>query len=173
MPPPPPHGLLDGDETRPSVLRRLAYGLGAVGLGLAALSDFIAVAGRHLGLHLLGSIELTQTGIVFLGAGAMLYATLERHHASVHMVTSRLSPPTAAMLRRIMSLVSAMVFLGVAIGTAWVMGDLWNGYEMTELLEIPIRWLRALWLLASFAIAALFLRQAFQSGAPRNDGGEA
>ena len=29
------------------------------------------------------------------------------------------------------------------------------------------------WLLASFAIAALFLRQAFQSGAPRNDGGEA
>jgi len=48
------------------------------------------------------------------------------------------------------------------------MGDLWNGYEMTELLQIPIRWLRALWLLASFAIAGLFLLQAL-----RNDGGEA
>ena len=84
------------------------------------------------------------------------------------MATSRLSPPTAALLRRIMSVVSAAVFLGVAIGTAWVMGDLWNGYEMTELLQIPIRWLRALWLLASFAIAGLFLLQAL-----RNDGGEA
>lgn len=161
---PPPHG----DEARPSVLRRIAYGLGATGLGLAASSDFIAVAGRHLGLHLLGSIELTQTGIVFLGAGAMLYATLERHHASVHMVTSRLSAQTAALLRQIMSVVSAAVFLSVAIGTAWVMRDLWNGYEMTELLHIPIRWLRALWLVASFAIAALFLRQAFS-----NHGGEA
>lgn len=172
MPAPPqdgvPDGVQDGDEARPSVLRRIAYGLGAAGLGLAASSDFVAVAGRHLGLHLLGSIELTQTGIVFLGAGAMLYATLERHHASVHMLTSRLSAPTASLLRRIMSVVSAAVFLCVAIGTAWVMGDLWHGYEMTELLQIPIRWLRALWLVASFAIAVLFLRQAFQ-----NCGGQA
>ncbi|WDF73980.1 TRAP transporter small permease [Novosphingobium sp. KACC 22771] len=168
MPAPPQDGVAHGDEARPSVLRRLAYGLGTVGLGLTASSDFIAVAGRHLGLHLLGSIELTQTGIVFLGAGAMLYATLERHHASVHMVTSRLSAPTAALLRRIMSVVSAAVFLTVAIGTAWVMSDLWHGYEMTELLQIPIRWLRALWLLSGSAIAALFLYQAL-----RHDGGEA
>ena len=160
---PPPSGddTPPGTRIRVTPLRRLAYTLGATGLGLAAASDFIAVAGRHLGLHLLGSIELTQTGIVFLGAGAMLYATLERHHASVHMVTSRLPLHVAAMLRRIMAVVSALVFLGVAIGTAWVMRDLWAGYEMTELLHIPIRWLRALWLLASFAIAALFLRQAF------------
>lgn len=169
MPVPPPHG----DEPphghdKAAPLRRLAYALGATGLALAASSDFIAVAGRHLGLHLLGSIELTQTGIVFLGAGAMLYATLERHHASVHMVTSRLSAPLADTLRRIMSVVSALVFLSVAIGTAWVMRDLWAGYEMTELLQIPIRWLRTLWLVASFIIAALFLRQAFS-----HDGGEA
>lgn len=168
--PPPPN---DGDHAGPASLRRLSYALGAAGLALAAASDFIAVAGRHLGLHLLGSIELTQTGIVLLGSGAMIYATLERHHASVHMVTARLPVPVAAVLRRFMAVISAMVFLGVATGTAWVMSDMWGGHEMTELLHIPIRWLRALWLVSGVAITALFMHQAVVRDTPRNDGGEA
>ena len=163
--------------TSPSSMRAprlLAYTLGAGGLTLAAASDAIAVAGRHLGLHLLGSIELTQTGIVFLGAGAMLYATLEGHHASVHMLTSRLKPATAQMLARIMAVVSACVFLAIAVGSFQVASDLWHGFEETELLHIPIRWLRALWLVASVAIAVIFLRAGLTGSATSDtDGGDA
>jgi TRAP-type C4-dicarboxylate transport system permease small subunit len=164
-------------KTAPAPLRAprlMAYALGAGGLTLAAASDTIAVAGRHLGLHLLGSIELTQTGIVFLGAGAMLYATLEGHHASVHMLTSQLRPSTAQMLARVMAVVSACVFLAIAVGSFQVASDLWHGFEETELLRIPIRWLRALWLVASLAIALIFLRAALTATSTSNtDGGEA
>jgi len=141
-------------------LRHAAYMLGATGLGLAAASDGIAVAGRHLGLHLLGSIEITQGAIVLLGAGGMLYATLEGHHASVHMVTQRLSPVASARLARVMAGISALVFLAIAVGSLWLGAEMWSGFEQTELLHIPIRWLRALWEIVALAIAALFARQA-------------
>ncbi|RVU05883.1 TRAP transporter small permease subunit [Novosphingobium umbonatum] len=142
------------------LLRNAAYAMGATGLGLGAASDGIAVAGRHLGLHLLGSIEITQGAIVLLGAGGMLYATLEGHHASVHMVTQRLSQATSARLARVMAGVSALVFLAIAAGSIWLGAEMWGGFEQTELLHIPIRWLRALWEMVALAIAALFARQA-------------
>lgn len=140
--------------------RRGAFGLGATGLALAAGSDGLAVAGRHLGFRLLGSIELTQTAIVLLGSSAMLYATLEAHHASVHMLTARLSPRTQAQLARAMAGIGALVLLAVAAGSAWVMADMWDGHERTELLQLPIRYLRLLWTGCALAMAMMFARQA-------------
>jgi hypothetical protein len=91
-----------------------AYTPGALGLVLAAGSDAIAVAGRHIGLHLLGSIEITEAAIVLLSTSAMLVATLDFHHASVHMLTARLSPVNAGRLARVAALFGALLFMLLA-----------------------------------------------------------
>jgi TRAP-type C4-dicarboxylate transport system permease small subunit len=154
----------DGPVVAHGPLARVAYALGALGLLGATLADSIAVAGRHTGLHLLGSIELVQTMVVLLASSAMLIVTIVGGHASVHMVTERLRAPTAARLARIAALLSAFVFLLFAAGSAWISVELWNGHEQTELLRIPLRWLRLLWTLFALLIAARFLR--FAMGKP-------
>ena len=48
-----------------------------------------------------------------------------------------------------------------AIGSIWVAHDLWSGFERTELLGIPLRWLRLIWIATTIVVAGLFLRNAF------------
>jgi TRAP-type C4-dicarboxylate transport system permease small subunit len=161
---PPDDSMSDLAGDRPAAaqgpLARFAYALGGFGLLGATAADSLAVAGRHTGVHLLGSIELVQAAVVLLGASAMLIATLVGGHASVHIVTERLSRPAAAKLARLASLVSALVFLTLAAGSIWVASDLWNGFERTELLQIPLRWLRLVWIIFALLIALIFLRNA-------------
>ena len=151
-----------GPATGPGWLRAV-YALGGCGLLGATAADAIAVAGRHAGFHLLGSIELVQAAAVLLAGSAMLIATVQGEHASVHIVTERLARPTAAGLARLAALVSGMVFLLVAAGSAWVATDLWGGFERTELLHVPIRWLRAAWIIFALLIALTFLRRAWRA----------
>lgn len=152
----------DGEAEARGPLAALAYALGGFGLLGATATDALAVAGRHTGLHLLGSIELVQAMVVLLGTSAMLIATLVGGHASVHIVTERLHPARAALLARIAAGVSAGVFLVLAAGSALVLRDLWHGFEETELLHIPIRWLRLLWIGFALLIAGTFLRIALR-----------
>lgn len=153
------------DTAPASALTRIAYAIGGVGLLGATAADSIAVAGRHTGLHLLGSIELVQACVVLLGGSAMLIATQVGEHASVHILTERLAKPTAAKLARIASLFAAFAFLLIAIGSAWVGSELWNGFERTELLHLPIRWLRVIWFVFASLIALTFLHRAFRRSA--------
>jgi len=124
---------------------------------MATAADSIAVAGRHAGIPLLGSIELVQVAVVLLASSAMLIVTMARGHASVHIVTERVSPAHAASLARIANLLSGLLFLVLAAGSIWVASDLWYGFEQTELLQIPLRWLRLVWIVFSLLIAARFL----------------
>jgi TRAP-type C4-dicarboxylate transport system permease small subunit len=78
------------------------------------------------------------------------------------MLTARLSPINAGRLARVAALFGALLFILLALGTARLNAELWSGFEQTELLHIPLRWLRALWLLTTIAIAALFLRRAIK-----------
>lgn len=149
-------------------LASAAYVLGGAGLLAATATDAIAVAGRHTGLHLLGSIELVQAAVVLLTTSAMLITTICGGHASVHIVAERLSPSAAARLGRAASFVSGLTFLALAAGSFWVASDLWSGFEQTELLHIPLRWLRAVWVLFALLIAWRFFRLAFR---PEPEGG--
>ena len=99
----------------PGTLTRIAYAIGGFGLLGATAADSIAVAGRHTGIHLLGSIELVQACVVLLAGSAMLIATQVGEHASVHIVTERLAKPTAARLARIASLIAGLVFMLIAL----------------------------------------------------------
>lgn len=151
-----------GAATARGPLASLAYALGGAGLLGATAADSLAVAGRHTGFNLLGSIELVQAMVVLLGTSAMLIATLVGGHASVHIVTERLSRPVAGRLARIAAAISGAVFLVLAIGSIMVLRDLWSGHEETELLFIPIRWLRLVWITFALLIAGSFLRLALR-----------
>lgn len=146
-------------------IARVAYLLGSTGLIIATASDAVAVAGRHLGFRLIGSIEMVQAAVVLLACAGILAVTIGRGHASVHMVTDRLRPIVRERLGRIVALLNAAVFLTLATGSAWILAELWNGYEQTELLRLPLRWLRLLWVAFALFIAVEFVRAAWRKPA--------
>ena len=159
----PPESALDGPaEAATHPLTRLAFLVGSVGLLGATATDAIAVLGRHTGFALLGSIEIVQVAVVLAASSAMIGATLQRSHASVHIVTERMRPPVQRRLARVAAMLGALLFLLIALGSAWVAADLWNGFERTELLGLPLRWFRLLWIVAALLIAVLFARQAVE-----------
>lgn len=155
-------GQLHAGRQPTGPLAKAAYVLGSIGLLAATAADSLAVAGRHTGLHLLGSIELVQAAVVLLASAAMLMVTIAGGHATVHIVTERLSPLRAIRLRRVTDLVSAAVFLLLAAGSIWVLAELWHGHEQTELLHIPLRWLRLFWVALAILVALHFVRDAFR-----------
>jgi len=156
-----------GDESPPPPEKqggatRIAYLVGGTGLFVAMATDAIAVLGRHTGFTLLGSIEVVQTCIVLIASSAMIFATLTGSHAAVHILTERLSPPAVQRLARVAAALSAVLFLILATGCLWLVADMWNGHERTELLHIPIKPLRLLQILALAFVALLFLRNALR-----------
>ncbi|HKU42922.1 MAG TPA: TRAP transporter small permease subunit [Polyangiales bacterium] len=141
-------------------LARVSFWVGSAGLLGAMLIDSAAVLGRHLGVPLLGSIELVQACIVWMASASLVGTTLERGHASVHILTERLAAPRRAALRRAADLASALFFAFIAVGSGWLLLDLWHGAEQSELLGIPIAPLRVLWCASAAGVVASFTAQA-------------
>lgn len=160
--------VLEAPDVRPETappapagrLQRIVFAVGSVGLLTAAAVDSIAVLGRHAGFAFLGSIELVQVVVVLIGSSAMIGATIVGSHAAVHIITERLSSTALRRAARVSNLLAALTFVLFAIGSAWVAADLWGGFERTELLAIPLRWFRLVWVVAAVVIALLFARAA-------------
>lgn len=141
-------------------LERIAFVAGSVGLLTAMAADALAVLGRHLGLPILGSIEIVQASVVILASAAMIGATLRGSHARVHILIDRLHGRAREALKRGSDVLSALVFLVFAIGSLWIARELWTGHEHSELLHIPLRWLRVVWIVTALLIAAVFVVRA-------------
>lgn len=156
-----------GDDTAvTSGAARALTAIGSIALVLAMVSDCLAVIGRQLRMPFLGSIELVQACVVLAASAAILGATLTGAHAVVSMFTERLRPPAAAALRRFAAALSAAFFAALAAGSIWIAVELWGSHEQSELLGIPLRWLRLVWCASALAAAVLFLRTAL--GRPRH-----
>jgi TRAP-type C4-dicarboxylate transport system permease small subunit len=138
-------------------LEQIAFIIGSAGLLMAMAADAFAVLGRHLGIPLLGSIEIVQASVVLVASAAMIAATLRNSHARVHLLLNRLSAERKQLFERLSDVVSALVFLVFAIGSIWIASELWNGHELTDLLHIPLRWLRAFWIATSLLIVVLLM----------------
>jgi TRAP-type transport system small permease protein len=132
--------------------------IGAGGLVLAMAVEALAVLGRHAGIPLLGAMEIIQASILLMASAAMLSATLNRGHATVTLLTTRVSPRAREYLHAFANLLSALFFLGLTAGVLWLAVEAWNDHEQSELLHIPFRPLRIVSLVAAIAIAAVFLR---------------
>jgi TRAP-type transport system small permease protein len=143
-----------------ALLSRLAFVCGSAGLLLAMTLDAAAVVGRHIGVPLLGSIELVQACIVLAASSALIGATLGRAHARVHVFSERLPSAARAALLRVGELLGALFFGSLAAGSIWVASELWGEREASELLGIPIAPLRAAWCASTIGIVALFVTRA-------------
>lgn len=144
-----------------------AYGplfyIGAAGLVLAMAVETLAVVGRHAGIPLLGALEIIQACILLMASAAMLSATMNNGHATVTLLTTRVSERARRYLQAFANLLSALFFVGLCTGAVWLAVDSWNDYEQSELLHIPFRPLRIVSLVAAGAIALVFLRHMWRS----------
>lgn len=125
-------------------------------------TDAVAVLGRHVGWPLLGAIEVVQACVVLAASAAMVLATLHETHARVHILTEHLPERWQARLARAANSSAALTFGVIACGSSWLLAELWFGHEETELLRIPVRWLRLFWVCASVLIAGLFVVRAYR-----------
>lgn len=141
----------------PGALTRWVETIGAGALLVAVATDAIAVAGRHLGFAFLGSIELFQMTALVATSCALLVTTLAGRHAAVHILVDRLSAGPRRWVVASGHFASAVAFGLLFAGSLWVAWDLWPTHEMTELLGLPVRWFRLVWIATSGAIAAIFL----------------
>jgi TRAP-type C4-dicarboxylate transport system permease small subunit len=147
------------DAAGRSPLAKAAYAVGAVGLLVATGVDAISVLGRHTGFTFLGSIELVQSSTVLTATAAMIIATAVGVHASVHIITQRLSESRRNSLARWANALGALLFAILFVGSLWIASEMWAGFERTELLGIQLRWLRVLWIAGTLIIAIMFVRR--------------
>lgn len=143
-------------------MKKLVFGVGALGLLGAMALDFAAVLGRRSGLPLVGSIELSELCIVCMASASLLSVTLERGHASVHLLTERLPARAKHAFARTADLLSAVFFAFVLAGSLLLVFDLWHGAEQSELLQLPIMPLRVLWCASLVGIAGCFAIRAWK-----------
>lgn len=141
-------------------LTRVSFGIGAFGLLGAMLVDFTAVLGRHTGLPLLGSIEMSEVCIVCMASASLLGVTLQRGHASVHLLTERLAERPKRLFARASDGLSAIFFAFILGGSLILLSDLWNGAEHSELLGVPIMPLRVIWCASLSGIVICFVLRA-------------
>ena len=137
-------------------LRAAAMVLGSAGLLFAMATDALSVAGRHFGFTVLGAIEIFQLCIVIAATAAIVIATLDAGHARVRVLLERLQPGTVIGLERLADGLGTVIFLLLAAGSAWLAADLWGSHELTEVLGLPLRWFRLVWVAGCLACAALF-----------------
>jgi len=137
--------------------------IGAGGLLTVMLIETIAVIGRHVGMPLLGALEIIQAAILLAACAAMVIATFSNAHATVHLLVDRLPSRVKDLVMRLGALLSALFFAGLTAGSIWLSTDFWEGYEVSELLGISYRPLRILVALCTFVIASAFAYRAVRS----------
>jgi TRAP-type C4-dicarboxylate transport system permease small subunit len=130
--------------------------LGAAALMGAMAIDALAVLGRHIGMPLIGSIELVQAAMLTASSAAIVLATVAEKHAVVHLLIDRLSPRHRAALLRVHAACCAIFFAALAVGGIWIAYDLRDGHEESELLRIPYAPLRVISILAVLAAASIY-----------------
>jgi TRAP-type transport system small permease protein len=142
--------------------------IGAASLLLATGVETLAVIGRHIGVPLLGTLEIIQACILVLASAAMLATTLNDSHASVTLLTARVNERWRRRLRVFSSALSAAFFICMAAGALWLTIELWNDHESSELLRIPYKPLRILSFVAAAAIAIVFVRDLWRAARGRS-----
>ncbi len=149
-------------DSRHTEARGPLFYIGAAGLLLAMAVEAVSVIGRHIGVPLLGAIEIIQSAILLTATAAMVSTTICRAHARVTLLADRVGPSARGTLKRISALLSVLFFAGLAAGSLWLTVDTWSEFEESELLHISFRPLRLVSFAGAAVIAALFLRELFR-----------
>ncbi|MGH1470322.1 MAG: TRAP transporter small permease [Cellvibrionaceae bacterium] len=112
--------------------------LGAIALVGMIILITISVIGRHLNIPVPGSVEIVEILIVIVASTGILFATIQRSHASAKLFVEHLPARIAHFIERIGLLVGLLIMLTITAGSIWLLIDVWNLHETSHLLEIPI-----------------------------------
>jgi len=119
------------------VLRALAYGAGAVLLGLMALVLFDVLMRYVLRLPFLGGFELTELAMVLVVFLALPYCAATNGHVSVDVLARHLDRPRLRWLLVPVHLAGAALMIVIAWqATVYAMGSAARG-EASQMLRIP------------------------------------
>ena len=133
---------------------RLAVWLGGVALITATLVNTLGVIGRRIGVPLHGAIDIVQVCVLIAGGLALMLATGWGAHARIRLILDRLAPGPRAIGLRVCDLLAAVAFAALGVGSAWLVADLWNAHESSEILKVSWQPLR-LYATAVLAVVAL------------------
>lgn len=148
------------------MLRNLCIWIGGIALLAACATDVTAAFGRHFGWPVRGSIELVQAFILVAGSMSLVVATLAGSHACVHILVDRMGPASRLWIDRFSALLGLVFYAALLAGCLWIAADLWNAQEVSELLGLPYRLLRAFCNVALLLIAIAWIGKVRQV-APR------
>lgn len=156
------------DELTPETPRRRGplFFIGSAGLLCMMLVEAAAVVGRHIGMPVMGALEIVQFAIVPAACASMLIATLQGAHAAVHMITERMPHIAQDWALRIGSALAGGCFAALTVGSAWLAIEYWNTFEQTEVLDLSLRPLRLLITLAAAALTFVFFLRALRRKKP-------
>ena len=116
---------------------KLAILVGGAALLAATFIDTIAVIGRHIGYPLIGSIELMQAVVLVSGGIGVVIATVENSHARVRLLIDRLEGACRVLADRLSDALTLLFFLVLLAGATWIVADLWNAHEQSEVIGVP------------------------------------
>ena len=146
--------------------RTMMIWAGGIALIIAAALNLLAVIGRHSGLPLKGAIELVQVVVLIGGSLALVAATLGRNHARVHLILDRLTGGNRDVAEWVCTALSILFYLMLLVGSCWLAVDLWGSQEVSELVGVPWRAMRAFLNLTLVVIIALLVRQLVEGRRP-------
>lgn len=146
--------------------RTMMIWAGGIALIIAAALNLLAVIGRHSGLPLKGAIELVQVVVLIGGSLALVAATLGRNHARVHLILDRLTGSNRDVAEWVCTALSILFYLMLLGGSYWLAVDLWGSQEVSELVGVPWRAMRAFLNLTLVVIIALLVRQLVEGRRP-------
>lgn len=151
---PPPH----------SRAYRAAIVIGGGALLAAMATDALSVIGRYAGVPFLGAIEIVEVVVAVAAMGGLIAASLNNTHASVRILTEKLEGAPLALLKRLSSVLTTLVFAALGAGSAWLALDMVGAYEETEVLRIPILPLRVLVVATCALLAVIYALRAVKGG---------
>ncbi len=131
--------------------QKFAVLVGGAALLAATFIDTIAVIGRHIGFPLSGSIELMQAVVLVSGGIGLVIATAEGSHARVRLLVDRLEGGRRLLADRFSDALTLIFLLVLLAGASWILADLWDAHERSEVIGVP--WL-ALRIFANLCLLA-------------------
>jgi TRAP-type transport system small permease protein len=140
---------------------------------LALLAELVLVFAsavlRNMGVALPGTIEIVEVIIAVIASMAILMTTLAGRHAIIRLVIDRVRRGSHRLLNAFTHLCGAFYWGLLAVGTAWIIAEVWGKQEATMLVEIPVVPFRLVFLAACISILVLLLVRAFADLRPGRD----
>jgi TRAP-type transport system small permease protein len=156
-----------GERVFEHVLRALAYGGGAVLLGLMAMVVYEVVMRRVFSLPFLGSFEITELAMVLIVALGLPYCAMTGGHVAVDVFAPALDRPRLRWVTVAVHLAGAGLLAAVAWRTTlYAMGSYRWG-DATNMMAIPKYPFQLVTATGAALFALVLLLQAWKAAFPR------